>query len=90
MQFNELEIHNIDVKEFIAALDQCKGDVFLETSEGDVLNLKSKLCQIAGLANILSGAVIAEATIRCTNPDDESLLFRFSLYHELPNKQNEQ
>lgn len=90
MQFNELEIHNIDVKEFIAALDQCKGDVFLETSEGDVLNLKSKLCQIAGLANILSGAVIAEATIRCTNPDDESLLFRFNLYHELPNKQNEQ
>ena len=90
MQFNELEIHNIDVKEFIAALDQCKGDVFLETSEGDVLNLKSKLCQIAGLANILSGAVIAEATIRCTNPDDERLLFRFNLYHELPNKQNEQ
>lgn len=86
MKFNELEIHNIDIKEFIAALDQCKGDVFLETDEGDVLNLKSKLCQIAGLANILSGAVIAEATIRCTDPEDESLLFRFNLYHELPEK----
>ena len=84
MKFNEMEIHNIDIKEFIAALDQCKGDVFLETDEGDVLNLKSKLCQIAGLANILSGAVIAEATIRCTDPEDESLLFRFNLYHELP------
>ena len=84
MKFNEMEIHNIDIKEFIAALDQCKGDVFLETDEGDVLNLKSNLCQIAGLANILSGAVIAEATIRCTDPEDESLLFRFNLYHELP------
>ncbi len=89
MQLNELKIHNIDVKEFIAALDQCKGDVFLETPEGDVLNLKSKLCQIAGLANILNGAVIAEASIRCTNPDDESMLFRFNLYHELPGDNRE-
>ena len=87
MKFSELEVHNIDIKEFISALDHCKGDVFLETPEGDVLNLKSKLCQIAGLANILSGAVIAEATLRCTDPEDESMLFRFNLYHELPDNQ---
>ena len=86
MNINELEMHNIEIKDFIAAIDQCKGDVFLETEEGDVLNLKSKLCQIAGLANILTGAVVAKATIRCSNPDDESLLFRFNLYGELPEK----
>ncbi len=85
MNINELEMHNIEIKDFIAAIDQCKGDVFLETEEGDVLNLKSKLCQIAGLANILTGAVVAKATIRCANPDDESLLFRFNLYGKLPN-----
>ena len=84
MNLSELKMHNIDIKDFIKALDSCKGDVYLETNEGDVLNLKSKLCQIAGLANILNGAVIAEATIRCTNPEDESLLFRFNLYRELP------
>ena len=84
LNINELQLHNIDIKDFIKALDKCKGDVYLETAEGDVLNLKSKLCQIAGLANILSGAVIAEANIRCTDPDDESLLFRFNLYGELP------
>lgn len=85
MNINELEMHNIEIKDFIAAIDHCKGDVFLETEEGDVLNLKSKLCQIAGLANILTGAVVAKATIRCSNPEDESLLFRFNLYGELPN-----
>ena len=67
MNINELEMHNIEIKDFIAAIDHCKGDVFLETEEGDVLNLKSKLCQIAGLANILTGAVVAKATIRCSN-----------------------
>lgn len=81
---NQFKIHDVDVPDFIKALDACKGEVFLETDEGDVLNLKSKLCQIAGLANIMKGAVIGEATIRCTNPDDETLLFRFNLYKELP------
>lgn len=79
-----MQMHDIDIADFIKTLDSCKGDVYLETSEGDVLNLKSKLCQMAGIANILQGAVIAEATIRCSNPEDESLLFRFNLYREVP------
>jgi len=36
-------MHDIDVADFEKTLDSCKGDVYLETSEGDVLNLKSKL-----------------------------------------------
>lgn len=79
-----MQMHDIDIADFIKTLDSCKGDVYLETSEGDVLNLKSKLCQMAGIANILQGAVIAEATVRCSNPEDESLLFRFNLYREVP------
>ena len=82
---NEFKIHDVDVPNFIKALDACKGDVFLETTEGDIL--KSKLCQIAGLANILKGATIAEATIRCTRPEDETILFRFNLYKELPDEE---
>lgn len=79
-----LKLHNLDFDEFVRALDSCKGDVFLETDEGDVLNLKSKLCQIMGIANILKNATVSEATIRCTNPEDETLLFRFNLYGEIP------
>ncbi len=85
MNTSNMTMHNLDVADFIRTLDSCTGDVFLETKEGDVLNLKSKLCQFAGLANIITGAFIAEATIRCSNPDDEQKLFRFNLYREVPN-----
>lgn len=81
-----IKLHDLDFNEFIKALDLCKGDVFLETAEGDILNLKSKLCQIMGIANILSNATVSEAIIRCTNPEDETLLFRFNLYREFPNQ----
>ena len=77
-------VHDINISDFIKTVDACKGDVFLETDEGDILNLKSKLCQIMGLANILKGRIIDDAYIRCTNPDDEALMFRLNLYHEVP------
>ncbi len=86
MMNDEMTLHDIDVSDFIKTLDSCKGEVYLETSEGDVLNLRSKLCQLMGLDNILKGAVISEATIRCTRPEDEELLFRFNLFKEVPKK----
>ena len=86
MNIGKIQLHNIDLSDFIKAVDECKGDVFLETADGDVLNLKSKLCQIIGLSTILNNAEVVEANIRCTNPEDETLLFRFNLYGELPNK----
>ena len=82
-------MHDIDMADFMQTLDKCQGDVFLETNEGDVLNLKSKLCQMMGIANIMRGAIIQEATLRCANPEDESLLFRFNLYKEVPGKTEE-
>ena len=80
MDISKIQLHNINLKEFLDAIDHCKGDVFLETEEGDSLNLKSKLCQMMGVANIMKGAIIHEAALRCANPEDESLLFRFNLY----------
>ncbi len=80
----KIDMHNIDFNDLLKTIDACKGDVFLETPEGDSLNLKSKLCQMLGLANILQKATISEATIRCANKEDESLLFRFNLYQEVP------
>lgn len=82
--FGTLDIHNIDIQDFISTIDSCKGDVFIETDEGDCLNLKSKLCQIMGIANILQGVMVSNVRIRCANPEDESLLFRLNLYHEVP------
>lgn len=75
-----LELHNLDVQEFINVLDTCKGNVYLVTNDGDHLNLKSKLCQFAGLTRLIEGGMIAEAMIFCELPEDESKLFRYNLY----------
>ena len=83
MDNKKIQLHNINFEDFIKAIDQCKGDVFLETKDGDVLNLKSKLCQMIGLSTILSSTEVAEATLRCTNPEDETMLFRFNLYGKM-------
>ncbi len=84
---SEMKLHEIDVADFIKTIDSCKGNVFLETDEGDCLNLKSKLCQFAGLTKLIQGGVIAQATIRCELPEDETKLFRFNLYKEVPEKE---
>lgn len=81
---NKIELHKVDFDDFIATVEKCKGDVYLETVDGDVLNLKSKLCQMIGISTILANAQIAEATVRCANFEDETLLYRFNLYGETP------
>ncbi|MBQ0110545.1 MAG: hypothetical protein KBS41_01265 [Oscillospiraceae bacterium] len=82
----ELKLHNIDFKKFIEILDKCKGDVYLETQDGDSLNLRSKLSQMVGIATILTGASVTEATLRCENPEDETMFFRYNLYREMPDE----
>lgn len=79
-----LQLHNINVQEFLSVLDSCKGNVYLVTREGDRLNLKSKLCQLVGLTQLIEGGKIAEAFIVCDDPEDESKLFRFNLYQSEP------
>ena len=80
MPANLLELHDVDVPEFLKLLDRCQGNVYLVTREGDRLNLKSKLCQLVGLPKLIEGGKIAEAFIECENKDDESMLFRFNLF----------
>jgi len=77
-----IELHKIHFKKFIEAIDQCQGNVWLVTPEGDRLNLKSKFCQLLGLAKIVEGGMVTEAKIICDDPADDSLLFRFNLYGE--------
>lgn len=83
-----IELHNVTFDDFIKVIDHCKGDVFLETPDGDVLNLKSKLCQLLGLSSLLSKTETIDTAIRCSNPEDEVLLLRLNLYGEVPGKEN--
>ncbi|MBQ9673394.1 MAG: hypothetical protein IJV39_02080 [Ruminococcus sp.] len=80
-----ISLHDIDVTKFLAVLDTCEGNVYLVTSEGDRLNLKSKLCQLVGLTKLIEGGKIAEASVYCENKNDESKLFRFNLLGDVGN-----
>ena len=77
---SSIELHKIQFEKFIEAVEQCKGNVWLVTDEGDRLNLKSRFCQLLGLAKIVEGGMVNEAKIICDDPADDSLLFRFNLY----------
>ncbi len=78
--FRQFDMHNVDVQKFMAALDQCKGNVWLVTDEGDRFNLKSKLSQITGLVKLIEGGKLVKASVICDDPEDESLLFRLNLF----------
>jgi hypothetical protein len=71
---------NVDVHQFMQALDSCSGDVMLITDEGDKFNLKSKLSQITGLMKLIEGGKLVDAKIYCSNQEDEALLFRLNLF----------
>ena len=82
-----IQIHNFNFNKLMEFVAETTGEVYMKTAEGDVLNLRSKLCLLMGLENMLRGAVISEATMRCTRPEDEELLFRFNLFKEVPTKE---
>ena len=80
-----IELHDIDVPGFLAVLEKCVGNVYLMTRDGDKLNLKSKLCQLVGLTQLIEGGKIAEAFVMCDNEEDERRLFRFNLFKKAEN-----
>lgn len=73
-----MKIKNIkDVKRFLEVVLQCKGEVELITKEGDVLNLKSKLCQYIALSSMFTEAKIDDINIVLKNPEDMQLLMEY-------------
>ncbi len=73
-----IKIANItDVERFFNTVDRCKGEIELLTSEGDRLNLRSKLCQYVSLSSIFSEAKIDEITLAVSDPSDVELLLQY-------------
>lgn len=66
-----------DVDGFFQVLDKCKGVVELVTSEGDRLNLKSKLSQYVALSKMFKESTIDDIELIAYEPEDVDLLFKF-------------
>lgn len=69
MTFNKFE----DAVNFMDAIKECKGNVYLKSNEGDVINLKSQLSGLIGLAEILNGHGYMFDLV-CDNREDELVL----------------
>lgn len=66
-----MKIKNIiNPKEFFEKLKQCKGNIELVTSDGDRLNLKSKLCQYIVMMDVFGNAQIGEMEVFFSQPED--------------------
>ncbi len=76
-----MKLYNVeDPQELLNLIDTCEGKVELITSEGDRLNLKSKLCQYVALANIFTSAAnIPELEIVAYEPEDVEKLMDYMM-----------
>lgn len=73
-----MKVTNInDIDKFFKVVDSCEGRVELITSEGDRINLKSKLAQYVAFANIFSNGVIQELELVAYNKEDVDKLVKF-------------
>lgn len=71
-------IKNIkNVEQFFKTVEQCKGRVELLTTQGDRLNLKSKLSQYVSLTGMFADPKIGEMDLLLSEPDDAVLLLEF-------------
>lgn len=77
---SDQKIHNFDFEKLIEFASTAKGEVYLKTGDGDVLNLKSRLTQLLAISNAVDWGHIGEAIVSCSDPEDETRLFRLNLY----------
>lgn len=72
-----MKIKNIEeVEGFLEAVNKCKGEVWLESPEGDKFNLKSKFSRYIAL-----GALLSESgdnlELFCSLPKDEQYFYEY-------------
>ena len=69
-----------DIEGFFNVIQNCKGTVELVTSDGDRLNLKSRLCQYISFAKIVAGDnSIPEMEIVASDVEDRINLLVFMM-----------
>ena len=71
----------IDLVAFFRRVKECKGDVFLETEEGDQLNLKSALSQYVFVVLTEQREILTDACKICLLQGEEVHLVRGEVFN---------
>ena len=75
-----MKLYNItDIDAFFNLVDSCDGNVYLVSTEGDKLNLKSKLCQYLAMAKMFSSDYIKELSLQVENDSDKEKFIYFMM-----------
>lgn len=76
-----MKIRNISqLNDFLAAVNQCQGGVWLESPEGDKYNLKSQFSQYVALGALLTEQG-SNLELYCSHVEDEENFYRFLSEH---------
>lgn len=70
---------NIDMTSFLGTAKTCAGDVFFHSAEGDILNMKSLLCQYILVSAGCKPDLLKDARIVCVHEADYDRLADFLL-----------
>ena len=70
-----------DVQDFVAIVNKCKGEVWLESIHGDKYNLKSALTQYVAMADLVRDHN-DELELFASNAEDEAILMDFIANHQ--------
>ena len=65
---------SVDINAFLDTAKQCSGDIFLQTNEGDILNLKSLLSRYVLMSIMGNPGLLQSAQVTCVQEDDYQLL----------------
>lgn len=66
-----------DFADFLNIVQQCDGDVFFSTLDGDLLNLKSELCRYVFAVVVSKPDLLERGTLICKEAADVALLKPF-------------
>ena len=68
--------NEIEIADFLKAVNAAKGEVWLESTQGDRYNLKSTLSRYVAFGALIENHG-AELELFCANSNDESLFYNF-------------
>lgn len=76
-----MKLYDIDIQKLMELLDKAKGNVYMVTEDGNKLNLKSKLCQLYGVRQLLEQAKNStiSAELNVENPEDELMFINYMM-----------
>lgn len=72
--------NEIEIIDFLSAIESASGAVWLESVEGDRYNLKSTLSQYVAIAAMIENHA-NELELYCSNSADEGLFYTFFAEH---------